>query len=134
MSSSLPLDGSVVTVQELFIKPSHVDAFLARFKDLDVLGTAAGAAGGGLDAAVMVQDGSRFLVITRWASEAGIAAWIGSEARELVRTELESFYESSPAVSRYPIRVSYPALAAERLGSLPPLPATTSGDEKAGTG
>jgi hypothetical protein len=84
------------------------DEFVARFEALDVLRLAADAARGELLEAVVLQDGSRFLVVTSWVSAAGLDGWIDSSARARVRHELEPLYERPAVVNRYPIRVRYP--------------------------
>lgn len=99
--------GGLVTVQELTIVPGREDEFLARFEALDVLGVAAAAAGGELLEAIVLQDGPRFLVVTRWASGAGIDGWLASPARERVRAELEPFYERPAVVNGYAIRARH---------------------------
>ena len=96
--------GEVVTVQEIEVVPGKEEAFLARFRAIDVLRLAADAAGGGLIDAQLVRSGSRFVVVTTWSSPHGIEAWIASPARELVRGELERFYISPPVVGRYAVR------------------------------
>jgi heme-degrading monooxygenase HmoA len=102
-------DEELVTVQELAVAPGREEEFVARFEALDVLRLAAEAAAGELIGAVMLQDGPRFLVVTSWASRAGIDAWIASPARERVRAELEPFYERPAVVNGYPIRSRYPS-------------------------
>jgi heme-degrading monooxygenase HmoA len=73
-----PEAGEIVTIQRLSVVPGREDAFVARFRELDVLGLAAAAAGGELERAMVVQDGSTFLVVTVWTSPAGIERWIAS--------------------------------------------------------
>ncbi len=87
MLSTFPVrpEGELLTVQELHVVAGREEEFVARFAELDVLRLAAEAAGGELVDASLVQEGARFLVVTSWASSAGIEAWIASPARELVR-------------------------------------------------
>jgi heme-degrading monooxygenase HmoA len=91
----------IVTVQELRVRAGEAEAFLARFRELDVLEAAADAANGGLLDASLVRDGDRFLVVTTWAGEQGIDAWLASPARDRVRDGLEEFYAAPPQVGRY---------------------------------
>jgi heme-degrading monooxygenase HmoA len=102
-------DEELVTVQDLTVTAGREEEFVARFKELDVLRLAAEAAAGDLIEAVLLQEGQRFLVVTSWASRAGIGAWIASPARERVRAELEPFYERPAVVNGYPIRSRYPS-------------------------
>jgi len=100
---------TLVTIQRISVREGSEADFVARFRDLDVLGLAAEAAGGELLEAVLLQDGRRFQVVTSWVSPAGIDGWIASPARELVRSELEPLYDEPPVVDRYPIRHRYPS-------------------------
>jgi heme-degrading monooxygenase HmoA len=94
---------AVATVQRIRVAAGKLDEFLRRFRGLDVLGLAARAAGGDLVEATMIHDDENVLVVTRWASEAGIDRWLASDAREQVREELELLYAERPVVSRYSV-------------------------------
>lgn len=107
-------EGEVVTIQELHVAPGREEEFVARFESLDVLRLAADAADELLEA-TMLQDDSRFLVVTRWVSAAGIDAWIASPSRELVRGELEPLYARPPTVTRHSIRSRH--ISDDREGS-----------------
>jgi len=101
----------VVTVQELRLKPGAAEEFVARFRELDVLGLAAKAAGGELLEAAMAEseDGVVVVVVTRWASERGIEGWIASDARVVVREALEPFYAEPAVVRRFTVRSRFEA-------------------------
>jgi heme-degrading monooxygenase HmoA len=102
-------DAQLITVQELHVASGKEEEFTASFEAMDVLGLAADAAGGDLLDAVLLQEGTRFLVVTSWASPAGIDRWVASPARERVRQELEPLYERPAVVNRYQARVRYPS-------------------------
>ena len=99
-----------MTVQELRLKPGGAEKFVARFAELDVLPLAAEAADGGLLEAVMGQSDEAVVVVTRWGSEDGIAAWLASPARARVQSELESYYAEPPVVRRFTLRARYEAV------------------------
>jgi heme-degrading monooxygenase HmoA len=104
---SLVRPGGLVTVQELTIVPGREEEFAARFEELDVLGVAADAAEGELLEALVLQDGSRFLVVTSWRSSAGIERWVASAARDQVRAALEPFYQRPAEVTGYSVRARH---------------------------
>jgi len=107
--SSVRQDVQLITIQELHVAPGKEKEFTARFEALDVLGLAAEVAGGDLLDAVLLQEGANFLVVTSWASPAGIDRWVASPARQRVHDELEPLYERPAVVNRYQARVRYPS-------------------------
>jgi heme-degrading monooxygenase HmoA len=99
----------ILTLQELRLKPAGVEDFVARFRELDVLPKAAAAADGELLDAVMGQSDKAVVVVTRWASVDGIAAWLASPARARVQSALEPYYAEPPVVRRFTLRARFEA-------------------------
>jgi heme-degrading monooxygenase HmoA len=102
-------DSEILTVQELRQKPGSTEKFVARFRELDVLGLAATAADGELLEATMAESEDGVVVVTRWASQRGIEVWIASEPRVLVLEELEPYYAEPAGVRRFTIRSRFEA-------------------------
>jgi heme-degrading monooxygenase HmoA len=102
-------DARVVTVQEIQVMAGREAEFVARFRDLDVFGAVAAAAGGELEDAIVLQAGDRFRVVTTWASRAGIEAWLASDARVWVFRELGPFYAKEPHADEFSICETYQA-------------------------
>lgn len=105
-----------MTVQELRIKPGSTEEFVARFRELDVLRLAAEAANGDLLEAWMGESEEGVVVVTRWASEQGIEAWVASPSRLLVRDALEPFYAEPAVVRRFALRSRFEAPPTEPAG------------------
>ena len=93
------------TIQELRVRPGHEQEFVERFRALDVLALAGGVSD--LVEAVLVRRDDHFEVVSVWASDSAIDAWVASSERVRVRDELEPLYSQPAVVNSFEVLSRY---------------------------